>query len=328
MTTTLAHDQALDWFVRLSDPDAPETAWMDFQTWLEADPAHRQAYDLIEQVWVALDDATSADEVDAHPLVANDACPEPGRDRMETRARRSSPPWLPLMATAAAAVLVAGLWPELSGVGRFQTYSTTDAPRELVLSDGSRLSMNRHSDLRVRIGKRDREVVLSDGEVAFDVTPDADRPFVVAAGAREVHVLGTAFNVLSHHEAFSVGVQRGMVAVSGAGMPDPVRLAVGERMDQVGEALPVVTRVDPGQTSAWRQGVLIYRDIDLRSVADDLSRYLDKPVSVTASAGALKFTGALRIGDEATMLRQLQEFVPIRVTETAGGLHMEARDGG
>lgn len=182
MTTTLAHDQALDWFVRLSDPDAPETVWMDFQTWLEADPAHRQAYDLIEQVWVALDDATSADEVDAHPLVANDACPEPGRDRMETRARRSSPPWLPLMATAAAAVLVAGLWPELSGVGRFQTYSTTDAPRELVLSDGSRLSMNRHSDLRVRIGKRDREVILSDGEVAFDVTPDADRPFVVAAG--------------------------------------------------------------------------------------------------------------------------------------------------
>lgn len=327
MTTARIHDQALDWFVRLSDPDAPETAWMDFQAWLEADPAHRQAYDLIEQVWVALDDATPAHAVDARPLGANDAPTEPGRDRIQARGKHLSRSWMPLLATAAAAVLVVGLWPEITGVGRVRTYSTTDAPRELVLSDGSRLSMNRHSDLRVRFGTRNREVTLIDGEVAFDVTPDADRPFVVAAGAREIHVLGTAFNLLSHDDEFSVGVQRGMVAVSGAGMPDPVRLAVGERIDQVGEAPPIVSRVDPDQTSAWRQGVLIYRDTDLGSVADDLSRYLDKPITVTTAAAALRFTGALRIGDEATMLGQLQEFLPVGVTETADGLRMETREG-
>jgi len=320
MTTSNIHDRALNWFVRLSDPDAPESAWLEFQDWLEADPSHAKAYDLIEQVWVALDEDASA-EVIVAPIAANDTGPATGRSRF-------SRAWLtPLMATAAAAVMVVGLWPEISGEGRFRTYSTEDAPREVVLSDGSHLSMNRHSDLRVRIGSRDREVALTDGEVAFDVTHDPRRPFVVGADDHEVHVLGTAFNVLSHGDRFSVGVRRGLVAVSGEGVAETVRLAAGDQIDQAGTAAAVMTSVDPEQASAWREGVLVYRDTDLGTVADDLSRYLNKPVTISPSARALRFTGALRIGDEATMLRQLQDFVPIRVTRANDGIQLTARDG-
>ncbi len=77
MTTTDTHDQALNWFVRLSDADAPEAAWLEFEAWLEVDPDHRRAYDLIEQVWVALDEPASA-EVIVAPIAANDAGPAPG----------------------------------------------------------------------------------------------------------------------------------------------------------------------------------------------------------------------------------------------------------
>ena len=321
MTTSNTHDQALNWFVRLSDADAPESAWLEFQAWLEADDAHAKAYDLIEQVWVALDEPTSA-EVIVAPVAANDAGPVRGRFR-------SSRAWLtPLMATAAAAVMVVGLWPEISGEGRFKTYSTDDATREVVLSDGSHLSMNRHSDLRVRIGARDREVAMTGGEVAFDVTHDADRPFVIAADNHEIRVLGTAFNVLSHDGRFAVGVRRGRVAVSGAAMPQTVSLGGGDQLVQDGAGAPVVSSVEPEQTSAWRGGVLVYRQSDLGTVAQDLSRYLNKPVSISTSARALRFTGALRIGDEDTMLRQLQDFVPIRATRENDGIRLTARDGG
>lgn len=151
MTTSHIHDQALSWFVRLGDADAPESAWLEFRTWLEADPAHREAYALIEQVWVALEDDAPANVAIAS-IAANDAGPVLGR----TRFNRA---WMtaPLLAAAAAAVMVVGLWPEISGEGRFRAYSTDDATREIVLSDGSRLSMNRHSDLRVRIGARGRD---------------------------------------------------------------------------------------------------------------------------------------------------------------------------
>lgn len=320
MTISDIHDQALNWFVRLGDAEAPESAWLEFQAWLEADPAHGEAYDLIEQVWVALEEHAPAKVVVA-PIAANDAGPAPGR----ARSRRA---WLtPLLATAAAAVMVVGLWPEISGEGRFKTYSTDDAPREVVLSDGSRLSINRHSDLRVRIGARDREVAMDEGEVAFDVTHDPARPFVIAADDHEVRVLGTAFNVLNHDGRFSVGVRRGLVAVSGDDMAETVRLGVGERLVKDGSAAAVVSRIDPELASAWRQGVLVYRETDLGTVADDLSRYLDKPVNVSESARALRFTGALRIGDEGTMLRQLQDFVPIRATRENDGIRLTARDG-
>ncbi|WP_426037666.1 FecR family protein [Brevundimonas sp. DC300-4] len=318
MTTSDIHDQALNWFVRLGDADAPEGAWLEFQTWLEADPARGEAYGRIEQVWVALDAHAPAEAVVA-PIAANDVKPLRGG---------FSRAWLtPLLATAAAAVMVVGFWPEISGEGRFRTYSTDDAPREVVLPDGSRLSMNRHSDLRVRIGARDREVAMAGGEVAFDVTHDPARPFLIAAEAHEIRVLGTVFNVLSHSGRFSVGVRRGRVAVSGDAMPEMVQLGVGEQLVQDGSAAAVVSRIDPGQASAWHEGVLVYRETDLGTVAEDLSRYLNKPVSVSESARALRFTGALRIGDEATMLRQLQDFVPIRATRENDGIRLTARDG-
>ncbi len=326
MTTTSIQDQALSWFVRLSDADAPETAWVEFQTWLEADAAHAKAYDLIEQVWVALEDAPPIQGT-VETGAANDAWPV--AERAPRSAARAYRRWLtPVMGLAAAAVLVVGLWPEITGTGRFQTFATDDAVREVVLPDGSHLSMNRHSALKARIGSRDREVLLSDGEVAFDVRHDAARPFVVSTDDHAVRVLGTAFNVLSHEDRFSVGVRRGLVAVSGDGVAGDLRLSMGQRIDQAGTAKAVVTSVDPDQASAWRQGVLIYREADLGAVADDLSRYLNKPVSVMASARALRFTGALRIGDEATMLEQLQDFVPITVNRANDGIRLTARDGG
>ncbi|MGV3580070.1 FecR family protein [Brevundimonas sp.] len=315
--TTDTHDQALNWFARLSDAEASEADWLAFEAWLEADPDHRKAYDLVEQVWVALDETPSA-EVLVAPIAANDAGPVRFGRRLLA----------PLMATAAAAVMVVGLWPEISGQGRFQTYSTADAPRGIVLSDGSRLAMNRYSELRVRFGKTDREVAMIEGEVAFDVTHDEQRPFVIATDDHEVRVLGTAFNVLSHDGHFSVGVMRGRVAVSGQGLARPVHLTVGQQVVQQGTAAAVTSSIDPQQATAWREGVLIYREADLGAVADDLSRYLNKPVSVSESARALRFTGALRIGDEATMLRQLQDFVPIRVTRANDGIQLTARAGG
>lgn len=319
MTTTTLQEQALHWFVRLRDVDAGEGVWLEFQDWLEADPAHGPAYDLAEQVWVALDQAHSA-EIIVAPIAANDAGPAPARSR---RSRT----WMSMTAAAAAIVLAAGLWPEISGQGRFRTYNTDAAPRDVVLSDGSRLSMNRYSEMRVRIGSRDRAVALTGGEVAFDVAHDARRPFVIDADDHEVRVLGTAFNVLMHGDRFSVGVRRGLVSVSGTGVADGVRLAAGQQIDQTGATGAVLSRVDPDQPSAWREGVLVYRDTALDTVADDLSRYLNKPVSISPSARALRFTGALRIGDEATMLRQLQDFVPIRVTRANDGIQLTARDG-
>jgi transmembrane sensor len=304
-------EQAQGWFVRLNDADASEAEWLSFQDWLEADAAHPLAYARVEQLWLDLD------TVPASALPANDDF---------GGARRVRPTWIyPLVGLAAAVALTVGIWPAVFGNGA-QIYHTASEPRTVELADGSMVYMNRHSDLSVDLSGARREVALTNGEAAFDVAHNADRPFVITAGDHNVEVLGTAFNVVNHDDRFSVSVQRGVVAVTSAKSRAPVRLTVGQQIDQVGEQNAVLSRVDPANASIWRSGALVYSNAPLGRLADDLSRYLDKPVNVSASAQTLRFTGVLRVGDEATMLGQLRELVPVEVSRSPDGVELTRRE--
>lgn len=324
---TIANDiqeQARRWFIQLSDVDAPVSAWLEFQDWLEQDDAHRLAYDDVERMWIELDDATSPAIIAR--VAANDAEPLAGR----ATARRAGPSrraWLfPAVAAAAALVVTVGVWPQLTGQSQAETYRSEGQPRAVELSDGSHIYLNRYSSVSVAMKRDRRDVTLADGEAAFDVTHDPARPFVISAGDHDVRVLGTAFNVLHHGQRFSVGVSRGVVAVTPSKASAPVRLTAGQKIDQVGSAQPSLTTLDPATASSWREGVLIYRDTPLAEVANDLSRYFNKPVTISPSAQPLHFTGALRVGDEATMLDQLQAFVPVRTIRSPTEIRLTARD--
>lgn len=308
-------EKALHWFVTLRDEAAPESAWLDFQSWLEVSPAHAQAYDAVERLWVDLDAADAA-SITAAPIIDLSAT-------RERRARHRSP-WLGAgLGIAASVTLAVGLWLWMTPSG--QTYATTDAPLSIALEDGSHVYLNRHSRLDVRFDDDRRSVSLTEGEAAFDIAHDPGHPFVVAAGDHQVQVLGTAFNVLNHGDNFAVAVQRGIVAVTPANASAPVRLIAGQTLEQRGQAAPRMSNVSPDRASAWRSGVLVYRDRPLSDVADDLSRYLDKPVVLSTPVKALRFTGALRVGDEAVMLQQLQDFAPVRVEASTSEVRLSAR---
>ncbi|RZJ00869.1 MAG: DUF4880 domain-containing protein [Brevundimonas sp.] len=304
-------DQAQGWFVRLNADDASEAEWLGFQDWIESDATHRQAYDRVEQLWIDLDDVPTA------ALTANDDF---------IGVRRPRPAWLyPAIGMAAAVALTVGVWPTIFG-DRADVYRTTSQPRTVALADGSVVHMNRYSNLSVRLRQDRREVKLADGEAAFDIVHNAARPFVISAGDHNVEVLGTAFNVVNHDDRFSVSVQRGVVAVTPARSHDVIRLTVGERIDQAGDQDAVLSRVDPASASLWRSGVLVYDNASLDQLGDDLSRYFDKPVNVAASARDLRFTGVLRVGDEATMLEQLGELIPVEVSSSPDRVELTRRE--
>lgn len=312
---TRAEEEARGWFARLQDAEATEADWRAFTDWVAASPEHGAAYDALERLWVDLDEVATAP---AAPLLV------PANDHARPTRRRA---WLyPAAGIAAAAVMAVGLWPYLGD--RSETYRTMDQPLTVQLDDGSTVQLNRHSEMRVRLARGDRRVVLADGEAAFDVAHDAARPFVVEADGREVRVLGTAFDIVSHDDVFSVGVERGVVAVTPRAATTPVRLTAGGRVRQVGDAAAEVEVVDPAEVAAWRSGVLVYRAATLEQVSEDLSRYFDKPVKVSASARGLRFTGALRIADEKTMLDQLRDFAPVAIQAGPAEVRLTSRGEG
>lgn len=294
-------ESAISWFVQLQDEAATEDQWLSFQDWLEDDDAHRQAYSLVEQAWAVTDQTPLA----LKP--ANDDAPPMWRRRNVLRGA----------GVAAALALTAGLSSQLFEMATTQSYSADETPMTVDLEDGSRIYLNRATDIRVRLGRNKRSVVLEEGEAAFDVAHDPSRPFEVRSGQRAVRVLGTAFDVVTHDDLFRVSVARGAVSVSTPEQDGDFHLAAGQQLNQLRKAPIDVSQVDPTRAFAWRQGILVYQDRPLGEVAADMSRYFEKPVVVMPTATALRFTGALKVADEATVLDKLDDYLPIRVERNA-----------
>jgi transmembrane sensor len=323
MTESVQHDPiqeaAAEWFAKLQGDSVLED-WTAFQAWLEADPAHAAAYEAVEAVWLDLEDLPANDiEADSEaPLGANVI----SLRRPAGSPRRGLLIGLGVAATAAIVALVAA--PQFTRP-TFTDYSTQRGEiREIALADGSQLTLGSGTTLRVRLGANQRDVTLVDGEASFDVAHLENRPFVVTVADREVRVLGTEFNILSHADRLAVTVRRGLVAVSG-GQDGTVRLARGQQLTHAPGAASTVQSTDPDAAFAWKSGKLIYDRAPLTQVAADLNRYVATPIRVDPSAASVTVSGVLLVDGEAAMIRRLELFAPIVAETTAHGVVLKAK---
>src|SRR3546814_13438728 len=79
---------------------------------------------------------------------------------------------------------------------RPDAYATHIGERQLaVLDDGSRVSLDAVTKVKVRMKDEARQVELLEGRAKFDVAKDPLRPFTVAAGDKLVVDVGTSFSV-------------------------------------------------------------------------------------------------------------------------------------
>jgi len=107
-----------------------------------------------------------------------------------------------LLRIAAMVIIVLGLGWALFSVVTPEKITVASAIGEknieVVLPDGSKVSLNRDSHLTYpkSFNNNNRKVSLK-GEAFFDITPDPSRPFTIDAGNARVKVLGTSFNVIT-----------------------------------------------------------------------------------------------------------------------------------
>lgn len=134
----------------------------------------------------------------------------------------------------------------------------------------------------------------------FHVVHRDDDPFVVEAGGDRLVDLGTAFNVVRRERQTSVAVSEGIVLYNPD--RDKVRLVAGKAIEARDDDSkpPVVQDIDVASVGGWRSGLLVYNDVPLAVVADDLKRTAGMDVQVTPAAAALSFRGALIIDKNRT----------------------------
>ncbi|MBG6249452.1 MULTISPECIES: FecR family protein [Symbiopectobacterium] len=165
-------EQAALWFARSQNRRMPSTQRQALKAWLAHSAQHRHAFESMFTLW------HDAAELPRQALASS---PSPQRFSWGFRPLKHLAVGLLVLF---ALVLPYSQWPAL--LQDSLTVATTDQPKTLLLSDGSRIMLNR--DLRLRIVyQHDQSLLwLEAGEAYFSVSPDPQRPFYVEIDGRQV----------------------------------------------------------------------------------------------------------------------------------------------
>ncbi|MGJ7517867.1 FecR family protein [Pseudomonas baetica] len=303
---TTVRDEAARWFVRLQEPCVDVDVQRQFDSWLNEHPQHRNEFDVLQGLWKA------ADRVPAARLRA--LCEEaPVRSKRRPILRYA------VAASVLAVALGLGLFSTLNQPSPYTAEFSTELGerRQVALPDGSTVELDSRSRLQVRFEKHRRTIELTEGEAMFNVQHDTSRPFVVDAGTGKVTVTGTRFDVRRGSADTRVVVEQGTVKVQGRSAADDdfvsLTAGLGTHVDAQGKVAAAYA-VSPAEMTAWRSGKLVFNNASLADVAEQVSRYREKPLKVgSAAVGNLRLTSVFKSDNTDALLKALPNILPVAV---------------
>lgn len=259
-----------------------------FDAWIAADPRHKALFDTM---WrrVMGPDMDAALQAYGH----------------RRRARKH------MLAGGAAAVLaMLGGYQALPSIELFLTepriYAASDnSIRKVRLQDGTQLTLAGGANVHIRYTRHAREIELTRGTMFADVAHDKGRPFRIEAGAGEVTVLGTRFELSKKSSTIRVTVESGHVRFGRNGwFNTPISLVAEESATLAGESLK---RQDhTGGIARWRSEWVEYHEAPLREVVADLESVSPLPIRISGDALAAKrVSGRIRLIDPVKQIENL-----------------------
>jgi transmembrane sensor len=230
---------------------------------------------------------------------------------------------------AAAAVIVAAIGLAFAAaylqIRPVQYETAVSEQRDVLLADGSRVTLNTDTALTVRYAASSRLVELERGEAIFAVKHDAARPFEVIAGQTVTRALGTEFNVDLRSDRIRVSVIEGVVRVSAAAddgtskaRPLVPALTKGRSAEFRDDDNRIVeAAADLQRIQAWRARRLEFSDTPLPEALEEFNRYSTAHVVIgTADLNTVRVSGVFRIGDTEGFLFSLREALGVQTLAT------------
>jgi transmembrane sensor len=311
--------EAADWLAQIHDPETAVDRGA-FELWRAADPRHAIAFARAERAW------------DSAELLGQTSF---GRERALPERRRFQDRKGVYFALAATIVALALFGLSAAGLGWFRSQqapgmteyaSRIGEIRQVKLPDGSSVTLDTDSALRIAFAGDERRLYLERGRARFDVAHDAARPFIVVAGKGSVTALGTIFDVTLTGDRVQVTLLRGAVEVRETRMKDAgakpavARLSPGQQI-AFGGAAPLAAPEPAAQANAqWTRGMLNFDRTRLADAIAEANRYSAVRISLAdAALGDLRVTGAYRVGDAAGLAESLAASLGLRATKTPDG---------
>lgn len=193
-------------------------------------------------------------------------------------------------------------------------YNTLSTPKggqfQLTLPDGSNVWLNSSSSIRypTAFSGTSRAVQVT-GEAYFEITHNAEQPFLVNLEEIQIKVLGTHFNVNAYGDEPSkrTTLLQGSVSISNGGAASILKPGQQAQISKSGE-MKLLNEVDVEEVVAWKNGYFSFSKADLPTVMRQLARWYDVDVTYEGSVPDRAFGGKIsREADISEVLRILRE---------------------
>jgi transmembrane sensor len=315
---------AAEWHDRVTRDKVTHETRVAFSQWLDASAENRDAYEAVERTWARV----SAAGNDPNIL----ALRHEAALRLQRKPSRPKP-ILQLAAGVAGLLLFGGFFLALSGApivdsflgpGASGTYATQLGERLAVtLSDGTQVTLNTNSSLRVAFTGAERRVDLLRGQALFEVAKNPTRPFVVQTPNRRFVAVGTAFDVRLDGEEVRVTMLEGTVRVEHPPAPDSdgrldagpdeiTLLTAGEQLIVDQKQSDRVQVADAERVTSWRRGQVIFEDSRLEDAVSELNRYsATRIVLQDPDLAELRISGAFATGRPAVFVQAMTAYFPL-----------------
>jgi len=252
-----------------------------------------------------------------------------------------------VLAASVVLAIVAGFAAyKFSGGGGDRYATPVGGLSSVPMRDGSKITLNTNSHVRVALTNTERRVDLNQGEAFFDVAKDSNRPFVVDAGKKRVVAVGTKFSVRRDGDSIEVVVTEGKVRVEDA--TRPLRHAAVEGFEStIAEGAESAVFLTPGAIAhvdqsgvlvlrksvseaethlSWRAGVLMFRDESLADAVVEFNRYnVRKIVIGDPAVAALRVEGNFRATNADAFVRLLESGFPVRASAEEDRILLRSR---
>lgn len=174
---------------------------------------------------------------------------------------------------------------------------------DLKLADGTLVTVDAGSSITfpVAFNGKDRKVKIT-GQVYFEVTHNARKPFLVSVAGQTIEDLGTRFNVNSFDGMVRTTLIEGSVKAGGK-LIKPGQQAVQPVNGQPG----IVNEIDTAAVMAWKNGLFNFNHTELTAAMKELARWYDITVIYEGPDKPYYFGGYLdRNGKLTSTLKILQ----------------------
>jgi transmembrane sensor len=313
-------EQAVAWVVRLSnEPSAADL--QRFDQWRQQSDQHECAFEIALSAWISVGEHATAPNLLAMR-----------RDALE-RARRTQRRWdwraiAAVVSLVILAPVIGAVWYQFREPAEQQFQTAHGEQRVIVLPDGSRMSLDARTDVRVRYTPDVRNMELIAGRANFEVAKDVTRPLKVRAGPRTVTALGTVFTVERESRNVVVTLMEGGVAVTSRDKPNShfeMRPRQELRMTDGGE-VALRDGIDPAQALAWREGKLVFEDEPLRNVVARMNNYGATSIVVVGKASELRVGGVFKAGDTNAFVDAMQSYFPLSASHESQVVTLQLKE--